>query len=401
MSSPLRVLAISHSAVNRTSGRLRYEVLAERNPQIHLTVIAPDRWEEYGKVMKLDPHDGPLDFRTEKVRLQSLPKVGWYLHHYPGLRRLLRDIRPDVIAAWEEPWSLAALQVVRLRDALLPDAAVIVETDQNILRRLPPPFQQIRRYTLKRADMLVARQQAGIGVMRGCGYEGPAKIVEYGVAGTVFQPMDRAASREALGVSGFVIGYVGRIVREKGLHDAVSAIASCKTAVTMLVMGRGPDRAALEAHAAASGVADRVRIIDPGEPEAVARMMNGLDALVLLSRTTRTWKEQFGRVIMEALTCGVPVIGSDSGAIPAVIADGGWVVPEGDVAALASLLDHLADNPDEMRQAGAAGMARARHRFAITTIADDLAEAIIGAKAHRDAIRGATSHRDAIRSQHG
>ncbi len=71
-----------------------------------------------------------------------------------------------------------------------------------------------------------------------------------------------------------------------------------------------------------------------------------MDMLVLPSRTTKTWSEQFGRVLCEALLCGVPVVGSASGEIPWVIktTGGGLSFPEGDVAALAHLLSELRDD---------------------------------------------------------
>ena len=73
--------------------------------------------------------------------------------------------------------------------------------------------------------------------------------------------------------------------------------------------------------------------------------MNALDVLVLPSRTTKSWKEQFGRVLIEAGACRIPVIGSDSGAIPDVISDAGLIVPEQNPQALANALSTLAQNP--------------------------------------------------------
>jgi glycosyltransferase involved in cell wall biosynthesis len=384
----LKVLSIAHSAVNRTSGRLRYEALVDLRDDIDLTLVAPARYLEYGKPMKLDPHEGPMDFRVEPVRLPYLPRVGWYLLHYPGLGRLIEELRPEVIHLWEEPWSLAGLQAILLRDRMAPRSAVLLETDQNILRRLPPPFEQIRRYTLRRVDLLIGRQDESLAVSRACGYAGPTAIVEYGVAPGVFGRQDRAAARAELGVDGFTIGYVGRIVPEKGLHDVLDAMAACAAPVTFVVVGAGADRDAVVAHARRLGLAERVRLLEPRQPAEVARVMNALDALVLMSRTTRSWKEQFGRVIMEAQACGVPVIGSDSGSIPGVVGPGGWVVAEGDAAALARLLARLAAAPDEVARAGAAGYAQANTRFSVATVAHALADAFVRAAASRRAMQG-------------
>ena len=386
-SRKLRVLAISHSAVHRASGRMRYERLHELRRDIDFTLVVPDRWREYGREVPLDPHTGTMDFRVERVRLQSIPKVGWYAHHYPGLSRLLMEVRPDVIHAWEEPWSVVGLQIVRARNRLLPDAAVILESDQNILRVLPPPFEQIRRFTLRNIDLIVGRNEDCHAVARSCGFTGPTATVEYGVAPDIFWPNDHAGARAELGAAGFTIGYVGRVVREKGLDDVLDAMAACPALVTLLVLGGGPDSEALQARAAELGLAERVRLLPPRPPAQVARFINGLDALVLMSRTTRTWKEQFGRVIMEAHACGVPVIGSDSGAIPSVVADGGWIVPEGDATALAGLLERLSAAPSEVALAGAAGRKQATTRFSIDTVAGALGDSWDAAFAARSGKR--------------
>ena len=379
----LRVLSISHSAVNRASGRTRYETLVHLRSDIALTLVAPNRWKEYGKAMRLDPHSGSMDFRVEWIRFPSLPGVGWYLHHYPRLGRLLEELQPNVIHLWEEPWSVVGFQAIRLRNKLLPEAAVILETDQNILRKLPPPFEQIRRYTLRQADLLIGRQDESLRVARACGFTGPTAIVEYGVASGIFAPQDRATARAMFGLNGFTLGYVGRIVREKGLHDVLDAMAACRVHITLLVLGSGPDSDAFQARVAELGLTERVRLLAPRPPAEVAQLMNALDALVLMSRTAPTWKEQFGRVIMEAQACGVPVIGSDSGSIPGVVANGGWIVPEGDATALARLVERLVEAPGEVATVGAAGRTQAVTRFSVATVANALADAYVAAAAAR------------------
>jgi glycosyltransferase involved in cell wall biosynthesis len=95
--------------------------------------------------------------------------------------------------------------------------------------------------------------------------------------------------------------------------------------------------------------------------------------LVLPSRTIARWKEQFGRVIIEAHACGTPVIGSDSGAIPEVIADAGLVFPEGDAPKLAAALETLAQNPTLARDLGTKGLDNARTLFTWKNVAERMA----------------------------
>lgn len=119
------------------------------------------------------------------------------------------------------------------------------------------------------------------------------------------------------------------------------------------------------------GLKDRVRFLPPGSGPQVAQFMATLDALVLMSQTTRTWKEQFGRVIIEAQACGVPVIGSTSGNIPFVVGEGGWVVQEGSATDLARLFNELTADRSRARNARPAAM-RNVQRFTESVISSAL-----------------------------
>jgi len=94
----------------------------------------------------------------------------------------------------------------------------------------------------------------------------------------------------------------------------------------------------------------------------------------LPSRTTRVWKEQFGRVLTEAMACRVPVIGSNSGAIPEVIGDAGLIFPEGDARALAGCLRRLIESPDLCRELGERGYVRVMRLYTQERIAEQTAE---------------------------
>jgi glycosyltransferase involved in cell wall biosynthesis len=382
-SAKLRVISISHSAVHNGAARLRYEAVLD-DPRIDLTVVVPRVWHEYGKAFQADPSTTALDVRIEDVRLTRGGPASWYLHHYVNLSAVLREVQPDVIHLWEEPWSVVALQAARLRDRLLPHAALLLETDQNILRRLPPGFEQIRRFTLARTDLLIVRGNEARDVARACGYVGPTETVEYGIDRQVFFPRGRVEARQKLGINGFTLGYVGRLVPEKGLNDVLDAMHACAAPVNLLLLGEGPEQHNLQEQAARLGLLERLRFLPYSDPTSVAWMISSLDALVLMSRTTRTWKEQFGRVIMEAHACGVPVIGSSSGSIPSVVGEGGWIVPEGDSIALGQLLTRLAAMPaEELAAVGERARQVADTRFSFSIIAAALSQAWLRSAAVR------------------
>jgi glycosyltransferase involved in cell wall biosynthesis len=117
-----------------------------------------------------------------------------------------------------------------------------------------------------------------------------------------------------------------------------------------------------------------VRILSGLSHERMPEGYGRLDVLVLPSHTTATWKEQFGRVIVEALWCGVPVVGSDSGEIPWLIGltEGGVTFPEGDVGALAGELARLRSDAPLRERLAARGRAQVQRLFTVPAATDAL-----------------------------
>jgi glycosyltransferase involved in cell wall biosynthesis len=295
-------------------------------------VVVPDRWKHYGRWRPLEIlDDAKAVIHPNKVRWPWLGPAQFYLHWYPGLKSVVKSFRPDVIDVWEEPWGLISLQAARVRDRYAPQAKLVLETEQNINKQLPLPFEWIRRKSLKSADWLVSRNPEGVDVCRAKGYTGPATVLPNAVDAELFQPMDRSQARASLGFTGRVLGYIGRLVPEKGLAGLIAAMEQMSEDVSLVFVGEGPMEAELRASAAALGLGDRVSFLGRKPLNELPRYMNALDALVLPSLTTPSWKEQFGRVIIEAFACGTAVVGSDSGAIPHVISDDGWVFRENDI----------------------------------------------------------------------
>jgi glycosyltransferase involved in cell wall biosynthesis len=127
-----------------------------------------------------------------------------------------------------------------------------------------------------------------------------------------------------------------------------------------------------------------------------------LDVLVLPSRTTPTWKEQFGRAIVEALWCGVPVVGSDSGEIPWLIGltGGGLVFAEGDRAALAAQLARLRMDPQLRRELAATGRAAVERLFSVPAATDRLEGLLAHAIESRPTARPGVAGRRVRRRTH-
>ncbi len=373
----MRVLLVGQQFQVRSEGQPKAEQLALL-PGVELRTLVPDRYPADGHWRRPEiPADARYDYAVEKVAWPWTGPGQWYLHWYPRLAKVLTEFRPDVIDLWEEPWGLMSAHMCWLRNRLLPDARIISETEQNVRKVLPFPFEKFRTYTLKNASFVIGRNAEAIEITREKGYRGAAQVVGNGVDVGLFRPLAREECKAELGLKGFVMGYVGRIVQQKGLMEAVDALREVPDDVQLIFAGSGPFRSQLENRAKELGKVGQIRFLPLRPREELPRLMNALDVLLLPSQTTTRWKEQFGRVIIEAQACGTPVIGSNSGAIPEVIMEGGVVVPERDSSALAAAVCRLKSNVDLRAKMGAAGMQQVHASYSWPRIAERMYEIYI------------------------
>ena len=170
----VRVVIVGHTLISRSSRRARF-VEEDAHGRFDTHVVAPARWYENERWLDVDT--ASPDERQVHILPVRMPRFGnakWYLHHYPELRRVIVGINPHVFHVWEEPWSLVALQMVHFRNKIAPWAPVVLEVEQNISKRLPPPFEQIRSYVLRNTDHVLARNTEALSIVREKGYAGEA-----------------------------------------------------------------------------------------------------------------------------------------------------------------------------------------------------------------------------------
>jgi glycosyltransferase involved in cell wall biosynthesis len=158
-------------------------------------------------------------------------------------------------------------------------------------------------------------------------------------------------------------------VQEKGIDILLRAVAELQCNWELRILGSGPDKTRLQTLAHQLGIDSRVHFDPPIPSSDVPDYMRQLDLAVLPSITQPNWKEQFGRALIEAMACQVPVVGSNSGEIPNVIGDAGLIFPEGDVAALRAHIETLQRDPARRRELGVRGRARVLEHFTQARIA--------------------------------
>jgi glycosyltransferase involved in cell wall biosynthesis len=307
-----------------------------------------------------------------------------HFHTYVGLADAIDAFRPDVLSVEEEHYSLVTAQAFAIaRKRHIP---TLFYTWQNIAKKYPPPFSWIERMVFRQAAVAIGGNQESLEILRNKGFIGTMReIPQMGVDLDLFAPKDsspatRRAAKDTLGLDkdAFWIAYVGRLVEEKGIQIFLEAAGHNREKnVHLLILGDGPYGAFLRNKVVELGLTQRVKFV-PFVPSAqVPQYLRAVDGLCLPSLTRPNWKEQFGRVLVEAMAAEAVVLGSSSGEIPNVIGDSGLIHDEGNVAALSGHMDLLAQNADLVHNLRRKAANRVRANYTNGTIAEKFAEAFL------------------------
>jgi len=376
-----RVLIIDHTAGIIPFQR-KFTALAAQ-PGIDLTVLAPTRWvENYRDVFAQEGDLGGYRVLTAPVFWPGYENRGFYLK---GIGRALRMAKPELLHLWEEPYSFMTLQSLVLGRWLAPRAPVIFSSSDDRSLGYQYPYRPswlygaIERFTLRRAAGAAAINEGVRSLLGVKGFRRPIELITHGLdlEDYAASPNERAA-RSTNGAPA-VIGYFGRLTEQKGVDLLLRAFRDLLAhgtgaAPELRIVGDGPLRDDLIGLARELGIADRVSF-SPTVPHGDApRVLAAFDVLVLPARTSPTSREQFGRVLIEAMAAGCVVIGSNSGAIPEVIGDAGLVFPEGDVDALRTALARALTDRALAAGLRARGHERVRERYTWDGIGRILAE---------------------------
>jgi glycosyltransferase involved in cell wall biosynthesis len=382
----MRVLVISHTyIVDLNCEKLRS--LAELSPDIKVIVGVPRRWRPGGvqnRIIEPQARDEG-NFRIVPLGNFSQNNQG-LLSFKADLVKLMARFRPHVIQVEQGAKSLAYAQTITLNRLLGLQARNVFFTWWNLPYDLKFPASLLEAYNLRNTHGLVAGNQDGADILRQRGYQGPYRVMpQLGVDESLFKPQPQPELAQQLNIRDdtFVVGFAGRFVEEKGLLTLCNALASLQDYPRpwiWLLLGRGDLKDTLKQKVEAAGIANRVRWVESVPHDDVPKYINLMDTLVLPSETTYRlktmtaigWKEQFGHVLIEAMACGVPVIGSDSGEIPHVIQNAGLIFPEANAPALADRLRLLMEHPNQQQELGQKGYQRAMTYYTNRALAKEL-----------------------------
>ncbi|MCB9436780.1 MAG: glycosyltransferase family 4 protein [Anaerolineales bacterium] len=360
----MRVLMISKACIVGTYQRKLEEMATA--PDLDLSVVVPPSWrDERGETQLERVFTQGYDLIVSPIRFNG--RFHW--HYYPALEQHLDHIQPDILHIDEEPYSLVTW--LALRAARRRNIKTLFFSWQNILRPYPPPFRWFEQTVLQHADYALMGTESAAAVWRAKGYTGPLAVIpQFGVDPDLFCPDSTPHPPTPMH-----IGYAGRLWIGKAVDVLIAALANLRELDWRLTLiGSGPEQATLTAQIEQLSLQDRIQIVPWVASTAMPAYMRALDILVIPSRTRRSWKEQYGRVIIEAMASGVAVIGSNSGAIPDVIGDAGLVFAEDDVDDLTCHLRHLIADSAARHDLARRGRQRVLAHFTQAQIAEKTIE---------------------------
>ncbi len=367
----MKILVVDHNAID-PSHRSVYDHLS-RHPDVKLRLLVPSRWFDNYRVVTWEGSPVPAKYETFASKVLFPGRTHRLI--YLSLAKHLREFQPDILYMNAEPENFQTFQAARLHRRKKRGRFVfsswrnIDYADIGFPYKLAFLHSRIERFVLEKADHCIA-------------FNEPAKLIfgQKGFSGvTVIPPyVDRSLFRKIAGEdlpagmkkNAFVIGYLGRFVPEKGVETLMKALASVSFDFNLMLVGDGPAKPDWQKLALALGISEKIIWLPPVPRPEITKYLNCMDTVVLPSLTGTYWKEQFGRILIEAMACEVPVVGSDSGEIPNVIGDAGLIFPERDVHALREQLQRLYDDTRLRNDLMRKGVERVGKKFSVETVTD-------------------------------
>jgi glycosyltransferase involved in cell wall biosynthesis len=359
----MRAVIVSHLYAD-PANRAKLRSLAGLG--VSLAVAVPDRWAANDGRSHGTTWGDDTGVRVVPVSVHGRTAAPGQLHwNAKTLRRLLTDFRPDLLHIEEEPWTQPAAISLRLARGLGIRAVLSTAESLPQLHSLRQRFRRER--SLRLAHGIIGANRLALALATKRRPSVPhLTLPQIGVTPPPATPR--------VPHPGLAIGFVGRLVPERGLDLLFRACVGLTGRWTLTVIGTGPSQEELEVLAERLGISARVSWLGPLPREAVDQVWPRLDCVVFPARTTPRWVATAARGALHAMANGVTVVASDSGALPEIVGDTGRIVPEEDVAALSAALHELHANRAECERLGAAGRRRIMDEFSDSAVASKTLE---------------------------
>jgi glycosyltransferase involved in cell wall biosynthesis len=366
----MHLLVVSHACATAVNRGVYAEI--RRRTGWRITLIVPAGWkDEFGN--RLDEPD--LSGLDAVIQVPVLASGNIILHGYRArLAGLLKRLRPDLIYMNHEPYAVATAQLCRanMRSVRVPFGFY---SCQNLRKSYPPPFSWMESMVYRRSSFALPITGEVSEVLAAKGFQGRRTVCALPLDLGKYTPELRGCRPEGFPATGddVVFGFVGRLTEAKGLRTLAAALGLIAGLPwRLVVVGTGEFQGEFESLLQERGLRSRVHFAGYVPHAETPRWLAAMDVLVLPSETQRNWKEQFGRVIPEAMASGAAVVGSDSGEIPRLIekSGGGIVFAERDVNDLAKALRVMVVDGEKRATLAAAGRAWVAQNISLEGVAE-------------------------------
>ncbi len=357
----MRLLVVDHTAVFSIDRELYYWL--EDQYHIDITLMVPRRWHEHSQnLIAVD------DTLLNLVRSSTIFTGRAHRVLYVALSKYLKIIKPHILLVNAEPENFLAWQATLLRNHISPTTKLIFISWRNIDYKrgsFPYKFSFLNKvcedYVLKHADHCIAYNNTARDIFKRKGFNNITAIPP-SVNTKVFTKTNNTHSPT------FVIGYIGRLIKEKGVDILIKAVKDLQFDYRLLIVGDGVEKQPLTELVHKLGIDNHVDFFSSSLHSDIPNHLNLIDVLVLPSFTGKFWKEQFGRILIEAMACEVPVIGSDSGEIPSVIGDAGLIFEEQSVEDLKNKIQLIYENKILRKDLINKGLERVKTKYSVEVI---------------------------------
>ena len=373
----MNLLVVSHPCTTPINQQVYAEL--ERQTGWKITLVVPEDWkDEFGNVLKKEKWP---EFTGDLISIPVWKNGNIVLHLYKENWGAFLDAgRFDAIYIHNEPYALAAAQICRANARTL-RVPFGFYSAQNILKRYPPPFNWLERMVYKQSAYAFPITEAVKEVLLAKKFRGHSTVCPLPLDPAIYRPRGSEEDRRLIprDEDEVVIGYVGRIVEPKGLRTLAAALPSLiDLRWKLVVVGKGDFEQTFRQLLTDGGVMDRVAFLGFVPHAETPLYLSAFDMLVVPSETQPNWKEQFGRVITEAIACETPVIGSSSGEIPNLIrkSEGGLIFPEKNAGEFAKCLQQMITDKDLRKKLGENGRKWAESEVSLSAVAKKMAATV-------------------------
>ncbi len=389
MQNKLNLVIISHAYVY-SAYRAKVEALSEYH-DLNITLITPEfGLEGGGQKVYAEQYTGK-QYHHIILSGYFTGKLNFFV--FKNLKSTLQSLNPDIILLEEEYWTQIAAQVTYITKKFFPHTKLILLSCENMChiweKEAETLYQKFRytsfhfieKYVISKLDGLIF-QLPGVwqdfeNRIDGLGFKGkrgtlPQLGVDYNRFAHNSPQLQSIRVDLGLDDNTFVYGYIGRIIPEKGIEDMIYAFEGWnKDNTKLIIIGNGDTEYVNQIKQLVQTLKlDDIVIFKNAIPfEEIPAYFQLFNISLLLSHTTPIWKEQFGRVLVESMAAGTPVIGSDSGAIPLVVGDTGYIVPEKNIQYIRKALIEAYTNKNKYEKLSKLAQQRAKNKFSYQAIA--------------------------------